>query len=283
MLVTGASGGIGAAVLPPLVARGARVLAAGRDPAATDRAVAAAEAAGAGAAGRASAAGGADAAGRADTAGRADAATGREMTAGSAVPLVADLSTPDGPAELAAQALAVHGRVDAVVHVAGAGWRGSLTEMPPATVDALLTLNLRAPLLLTRALLPAMVDRGRGRVVLVASIAGLTGVASESVYAATKAGIITFAESLRLELAGSGVGVSVVSPGAVSTEFFARRGTPYDRGIPRPLPPDRGARAIMVGLEQDRDDAVVPRWLGIAPRVRALAPATYRRLARRLG
>jgi short-subunit dehydrogenase len=154
--------------------------------------------------------------------------------------------------------------------------------MPAGTLDRLITLNMRAPVVLARALLPGMLARGRGQLTLLASIAGLTGVASESVYAATKAGLVVFAESLRLEVAGSGVGVAVVSPGAVDTGFFARRGTPYDRRVPRPLSVQRVARAVVEATERDRD-RVLPRWLGVAPRVRALAPGTYRRLARRLG
>jgi len=243
VLVTGASGGIGAAVIAGLVARGAVVLAAGRDPAATRRV-----AVGAG-----------------------------------ALPLVADLASPDGPAALAAEATAVRGRVDALVAGAGIGWRGALPDMPADRVDQLLAVNLRAPITLTRALLPGMLDRGRGRVTLLASIAGLTGVANESVYAATKAGLIVFAESLRLEIAGTGVGVAVVSPGAVGTDFFARRGAPYDRRFPRPVHPDRVARAVVATVERERDEVVVPRWLAVAPRVRALAPRAYRSLARRFG
>jgi short-subunit dehydrogenase len=242
VLVTGASGGIGAAVVAELASRGAAVLAAGRDKAAT---------------------------------GRVAARTG-------AVPLLADLANPHGPADLAARAVAVHGRVDVLVAGAGIGWRGGLPAMPAERIDQLLAVNLRAPITLTRALLPGMLDRGHGRVALLASIAGLTGVADESVYAATKAGLIVFAESLRLEIAGSGVGVAVVSPGAVATGFFTRRGAPYHRRFPRPLPPSRVARAVVQAVERDRD-VVVPRWLAVAPRVRALAPRVYRSLARRLG
>jgi short-subunit dehydrogenase len=243
VLVTGASSGIGAAAVPALAARGARVLAAGRDPAATERVA----------------------------------------TAAGAVPLLADLAADLGPVALAGQATAVHGHVDVLVHSAGIGWKGALAEMPASAVDGLLAVNLRAPIALTRALLPGMLARGHGRVVLIASIAGLTGVASESVYAATKAGLVIFAESLRLEISGSGVGVSVVSPGAVATPFFDRRGVPYDRRMPRPISPEAVVRAVLNALEKDRDEQVVPAWLGVAPRVRALAPGLYRRLARRFG
>jgi short-subunit dehydrogenase len=238
-LVTGGSSGIGAAVAARLAAGNAKVIVAGRDRAATERVA---------------------------------RATGGE-------PLVADLSTPDGPAGLAAAA----GPVDLLVASAGAGWRGPFAEMPLGTLDELITVNLRAPLALTRALLPGMLTRGRGHVALIASIAGLTGVASESGYAATKAALVVFAESLRLELAGTGVGVTVISPGVVDTPFFDRRGTPYDRRTPKPIPADTVARAVVRAVERDTPEVVVPRWLGIAPRIRGLAPGAYRVLARRFG
>lgn len=209
-------------------------------------------------------------------------AAGRDPTATAGAggrPLVVDLAAPGGPSELAERA----GDVDAVVHAAGIGWKGPLAEMPPEELDRLLALNLRAPLELTRALLPPMLARRSGRIVLVASIAGLTGVAGESVYAASKAGLLVFGESLRLELAGTGVGVGTVSPGAVDTGFFARRGVPYERRSPRPLAAGRVADAVIEVLEGRKQDVVLPRWLGIAPKVRAVAPGAYRRLARRFG
>jgi short-subunit dehydrogenase len=103
------------------------------------------------------------------------------------------------------------------------------------------------------------------------------------VYSATKAAEVTFADSLRLELAGSGVGVSVVSPGAVRTDFCATRGQPYRRRFPRPINPDRVAAAVVRSVARERPRAVVPRWLAIAPAAQALVPPAYRALAERFG
>ncbi|HYT09145.1 MAG TPA: SDR family NAD(P)-dependent oxidoreductase [Mycobacteriales bacterium] len=196
--------------------------------------------------------------------------------------LVADLATVDGARRLAAVALAT-GPVDAVVLNAGAGWRGPLAAMTLEQVDRLLRLNLQAPIELTRALLPGMLRRGRGHVLAVASIAGVLGVGQESVYAAGKAGLVGFADSLRYELAGTGVDVTVVIPGVVRTAFFDRRGQPYHRARPRPVRPERVARAIRRALSSGAAEVIVPRWLGLPVRLRALAPGLYRRLARRFG
>jgi short-subunit dehydrogenase len=126
--------------------------------------------------------------------------------------------------------------VDVLVNNAGVGWAGPFEEMTDADIDRLVAVNLTAPIRLTRALMPGMVERGRGHVVFVASIAGATGVRHEAVYAATKAGLIYFADSLRYELADSGVGVSVVLPGVVDTPFFDRRGRTIGAVQPRSRP-----------------------------------------------
>jgi short-subunit dehydrogenase len=128
-----------------------------------------------------------------------------------------------------------------------------------------------------------MLARGRGHLVFVSSIAARTGVAGEAVYAAAKAGLDAFAESLRLELAGSGVGVSVVVPAAVDTGFFARRGRPYQRSSPKPVSAAAVARAVVTAIERDRAEVFLPSWMRVAPTVRALAPAAFRHLSLRYG
>ena len=115
------------------------------------------------------------------------------------------------------------------------------------------------------------------------SIAGRAGVAGEAVYSATKAGLDTFAESLRAETAQSGVGINVVVPGVVDTGFFETRGSPCARTRPRPMPADTVADAVVLAVERDRAEVWAPRWLRIAATVRALAPGAYRRLAVRFG
>jgi len=192
--------------------------------------------------------------------------------------VAADLAAPDGPQQLAAAA----GPLDVVVHCAGVGLRGEFAQADVADIDRLIALNLRGCVLLTRAVLPAMLAARRGHLAFVGSIAGLTGVAREACYAATKAGVLTFADSLAVELAGTGVGVSTISPGAVETGFWDARGVAYHRSTPRPVAADHVANLLVRDIQAGRSGRVVPRWLGIAPAVRAVTPKLYRGLARRM-
>jgi short-subunit dehydrogenase len=191
--------------------------------------------------------------------------------------IAADLLDADAPQYVAAEA----GPVQVLVHCAGSGWVGAVTAMSEEDVDRLVRLNLEAPMLLTSAMLPAMLAARRGHVAFVGSIAGLTAVAHEAVYAATKAGLLTYADSLRLEVAGRGVTVSTTAPGAVDTEFWKQRH--YDRRIPAMLQADRVGRTVVDVIEDEVPRRVIPRWLAIAPAVRAFAPGVYRRLALRFG
>ncbi|MDN0199640.1 SDR family NAD(P)-dependent oxidoreductase [Streptomyces sp. S.PNR 29] len=201
----------------------------------------------------------------------------------SAVVLPADLATPEGPRGLARAALEASGRIDLLVAGAGIGWAGPFTAMPHTAIDEVLGLDLVATVHLVREVLPAMVEAGRGRVVLVGSVAGTVGVREEAVYSAAKAGVAAFAEALRQELRGTGVGVTHLVPGPVDTPFFEHRGTPYQRSRPRPTSPGRIAGAVWDAVEHGRDDVHVPGWLTLPGRVRGLTPTLYRRLLNRFG
>lgn len=243
VLVTGASAGIGRVAAARFAAQGARVLVHGRD---VDR-------------------------------------TGEVAREVGGQAIVADLALPADRQRLADEALDAHGRVDVLVNNAGFGYAGRLTAMPVETIRRLIEVNLVAAIELTRALLPAMVDQKRGAICFVTSIAGRTGVADEAVYSATKAGLDMFAESVRAETSRLGVSIGVVVPGVVDTGFFVTRGRPYQRTRPRPISAEMVADAVIRTVAGDRAEEWAPRWLQIAPTLRALAPGTFRRLAARFG
>ena len=184
-----------------------------------------------------------------------------------------DLSVPGAAPRLAASA----GAVDVLVNSAGIGHYGRAEDADATTLFAV---NVLAPVELTQALLPGMRERGLGHIVNVGSIVGHVGRPNEAVYAATKAALAMFTESLREELRGSGIGVSLVTPVAVETEFFSHRGVPYGRRRPKAVRPELIAEAIVGAIREDRAEVVVPRWAGLAVRVHGAAPGLFRALAR---
>ncbi|WP_432589981.1 SDR family NAD(P)-dependent oxidoreductase [Streptomyces sp. HD1123-B1] len=201
----------------------------------------------------------------------------------SAIALPADLATPEGGHDLVRDALDASGRIDLLVAGAGVGWAGSFATMPPTAIDRVVGVDLLAAVRLVRAALPHMVDRRHGHIVLIGSVAGSVGVRGEAVYSAAKAALGIFADSLRYELRRAGVRVTHVVPGVVDTPFFARRGTPYTRARPRPLPPERVADAVWDAVIRGREVVYVPAWLRLPALVHGVAPGLYHRLASRFG
>lgn len=195
----------------------------------------------------------------------------------------ADLVHPGAAADLARTACSLMGGLDVVVANAGAGWGGSFSDMPDHDIAAAVAVNLTSPLQLARASIPLIADSGnRGgpaAIVFVSSIAGHLGVPSEVAYSAAKAGLVAAGEALAEEVQPMGIHIGVVSPGPVDTAFFDRRGQPYTRRWPRPVPPAAVVDAIVAVLLHGRAEAIVPGWLRIPTVLRAAAPGLYRRLA----
>jgi short-subunit dehydrogenase len=211
--------------------------------------------------------------------GRDEAGLQKVSTEIEAKAIRADLMDPADVERLVAEA----GEIDILVNNAGLGWAGPFVEMSTQEIHTLVQTNLSAVVALTRALLPGMVQRRRGHVVNVASIAGHVGVRDEAVYSATKAALVGLSEALRYELHDAGVGISTVSPGPVDTAYFERRGRPYPRRRPRPVEPERVAEAILHAIRSNKGQVFVPRWMGFAAWIRGAAPPLYRMGARRFG
>ncbi len=110
------------------------------------------------------------------------------------------------------------GPIDILVNNAGIESIRSFADYPPDVLRAIVDTNLTAPLMLTRKVLPGMLERDRGHIVQMASLAGKGGFAYDGPYAASKAALIMFTHSLRAELIDSRVGCSAVCPGFVSDE-----------------------------------------------------------------
>ena len=194
--------------------------------------------------------------------------------------LVADLSGAAGAAELAQRA----GRVDVLVANAGLPGSGRVEDFSPEEIDRVLDVNLRAPIQLTRALLPGMLARRNGHLVFVSSLAGKVGSMRSGIYSASKFGLRGFAAGLREDLHGSGVGVTVVFPGFVAgAGMFAEAEIELPRGVGTSSP-EQVADAVVAGIERRRAEIdVAPLPLRIGATLAALAPVTMARLQRRMG
>jgi len=124
---------------------------------------------------------------------------------------------------LVAQALARFGRIDTLVNNAGIGRFGPVDTLPVEQFDAMLAVNLRAPFLCTRAVVPVMKAAGSGAIVNIASVAGLVGNPNLSGYNASKFGLMGFSEATMLELRHAGIRVAAICPGSTATDFGAGR------------------------------------------------------------
>ena len=126
-------------------------------------------------------------------------------------------------ADANAVARALHGvRADVLVNNAGVGFLKPMLELTPDEWQTMVDVNFNALFHVTRAVLPGMVARGRGHIVMIGSIAGRSAFVGGTCYAATKHAVMAFSESLMLEVRDKGVKVSVVNPGSVATSFSTR-------------------------------------------------------------
>ena len=128
-----------------------------------------------------------------------------------------DLRERGASVELVQAAETEIGEVDAVYNVAGVAVVARAEDTDADDWRWVLDVNLHAPIAITNALLPAMTRRGRGRLVFVASLAGLIGTPGLAAYTTSKFGLVGYAESLRAELAGDGISVTTICPGYVRT------------------------------------------------------------------
>ena len=131
-----------------------------------------------------------------------------------------DVSDPNACVDLFKKANFEFGRIDVLVNNAGYHQRGKFESVDVAELGKMIDVNLRAPIVLSRLVLPYMRDAGGGAIINVGSLAGRTPVPNSAVYAASKAGLRSLTYSLREELRGSNIKVAVVSPGPIDTGFI---------------------------------------------------------------
>ena len=138
------------------------------------------------------------------------------------VVLVGDLAVADAPAQVAERALDALGRVDVLVNNAATAARIDTVDTDAAVIDAMLAVNVRAPLLLIAALVPSMIEAGGASIINLSSVSGLVGTPRRAAYAASKGALDAATRSLAIELGPSGIRVNSVAPGVVDTALWAK-------------------------------------------------------------
>ena len=146
---------------------------------------------------------------------------------GEAWPVVADVSIEAQVRDMVGETLERYDRIDILVNNATVIKTGALTEFADSDWELMLGINLKGVYLCCRAVIPFMADWGYGRIINIASVAGIAGGARNIVYSASKGGVIAFTKALAREVGGLGVLVNAVVPGWVATE-----GNPPRPGLP---------------------------------------------------
>ncbi|MBP7694024.1 MAG: SDR family NAD(P)-dependent oxidoreductase [Anaerolineales bacterium] len=183
---------------------------------------------------------------------------------GRVVALAADVTGAADRERLVSAAEAALGPLDLLINNAGVEINGRFADKPPAEIDQIIATNVSAPLQLTRLVLPGLLARRRGHIITVASIAGKMGTPFGSVYGASKAALLAWNWALRVELEGTGVSATALTPGFVTdTGLFAYHQTPAHPMLGTSTPADV-VRGLVRAVEHNPVEVVVaarPFWL----------------------
>ena len=180
-----------------------------------------------------------------------------------AIALVSDLREPAQRPYVVEQVTKELGDIDVLVNNAGVEFSSAYHELPEENIKDVLSVNLEAPMMLTRLVLPSMLQRARGHIVNISSLAGKSGPGFQEPYAATKAALVAFTSSLRGTYGGTGVSASVVCPGFIEVGIYARLkartgcSAPFLLGT---MPPEPVARAVVRAVQRDLPEVIVNRW-----------------------
>lgn len=223
--ITGASSGIGAALSRALAARGASLVLSGRNVAALE-------------------------------------AVARDC--GDTLVLPFEATDFAAIPALAERAWQWKGRIDGLVNNAGISQRSLAVDTAFPVYEQLIAVDLLAPIALTQAVLPRMVQAGGGRIVAISSVAGFVGSPLRSAYSAAKHGLVGYHDSVRAENAHLGIHVHVFAPGSVQTDVSknalladgSRRGV-SDAAIDNGMPPDEAAAAMLAAIEADKPELIL--------------------------
>lgn len=178
-----------------------------------------------------------------------------------------DLTDQDALPLKAEVAQALFGKIDILVHNAGISQRSPALETSMEVTRRIFETNVFGVIALTRAVLPRMIERGEGRIVVISSVLGKFGAPTRSSYAASKHALHGYFDSLRAEVYDKGIRITLVCPGYVQTEisFHALEadGSPHGRldpGQAKGISPERCAQKILQAIREGRDEVTIGGW-----------------------
>jgi short-subunit dehydrogenase len=197
---------------------------------------------------------------------------------GEAVTLICDVGDREQALAAAARAVDALGSIDVLVNNAGFGHHRRFLDWDLEDMERVMRVNFLGSLYLTKALLPAMVERGRGWLIFIASAAGRIAPADETAYAASKHAMVGLAGSLSLEVEDAGVDVLTVCPGAIRTPFFDDEALARLPAVARRqmAEPEDLVEAIIDALARGKRELTFPRWIASGYVAQALAPSFFR-------
>ena len=196
---------------------------------------------------------------------------------GEALPVRADLSRQEDIRHLVECALECYDRIDILFNNAGFGRLGWLEELDPlADIENQLQVNLHAAIYLTQAVLPVMIERRSGHIINLASLAGMLGTPTYTIYAASKFAMRGFSEALRREVGVWGIHVSGIYPGGVANDFGSHTGARRKTGMTTPralrLSSEDVARVVLRVVRQPRRTVILPPSMRVAVWLNAAFP-----------
>ena len=201
-----------------------------------------------------------------------------ERVGGRALALRADVTDARAVREAADRLRGEFGRIDVLVANAGVGGLSDDIKRLPENVSEVIGINVVGATNSVAAVLPEMLERGAGHLVAISSLAGYRGLPKSGAYCASKAALTALFESLRLDLKGTGVAVSIIKPGFIKTPLTAGRAA----RMPYLLELDDATQKIVRAIEERRTSYAFPWQLASLVRLARLMPdALYDRIATR--
>jgi dehydrogenase/reductase SDR family member 7B len=197
-----------------------------------------------------------------------------------------DLADTDALAGHAREALARMGNIDVMIHNAGIGQRGLVSESSIDVERRLMEVNFLGPVALTKAILPSMIARGQGDFVVISSVLGMMSVKRRAGYCASKHALHGYFNALRAEVHEHGLRVLLVCPGHIDSEFSQQaldatgRANGIDEASTRAgLSPEECARVTLRALQRGRAEIYPAKWESVGVYLNRYAPGLMRRAA----